>query len=118
MESLHFVRDLADELYHSLKKSDISKLGEILHRGWEAKKKFAKGVSNEKIDLMYQTAQKNGAIGGKLTGAGGGGHLLLYAESSKHPKIINEMKKLGLIHVPFAFHSSGPKILNLYDLNK
>ena len=59
-----------------------------------------------------------GAIGGKLTGAGGGGHMLLYCESTKKQNVIKKMQKLGLRHIPFKFHSGGIKILNLYDYSK
>jgi len=59
-----------------------------------------------------------GALGGKLTGAGGGGHLLLYCDTEKKQNIISEMKTLGLTQIPFDFYDKGPKILNLYDFAK
>lgn len=113
--SLHNVQDLTEEVYSSLKQSNIRNLGELLHKGWEAKKKFAKGITNNHIDKIYDSALKSGAIGGKLTGAGGGGHMLLYCEKPHQKKIIQKLKKFGLRHVPFHFHSAGPKVLNLYD---
>lgn len=118
INSLHYVRDLVEELYASIKKSDIRSVGEVLHKGWQAKKKFAQGVSNEHIDKIYELAIKAGAIGGKLTGAGGGGHMLFYCEKSKRKNLLEKMSKVGLRHVPFNFHSAGPKVLNLYDYNK
>ena len=118
MESLHFVKNLAEEMFESLKKSDITAFGELLHKGWAAKKKFAKSVSNENIDKMYETALKQGAIGGKLTGAGGGGHMLLYCENFKQPQLIEKMESMGLKHVKFNFNVEGQKVLNLYDFTK
>lgn len=118
INSLHYVRDLVEELYASIKKSDIRSVGEVLHKGWQAKKKFAQGVSNEHIDKIYELAIKAGAIGGKLTGAGGGGHMLFYCEKSKRKNVLEKMNKVGLRYVPFNFHSAGPKVLNLYDYNK
>ena len=118
IKSLHYVKQLADELYDSINNSDIRNVGEVLHKGWMAKKKFAKGVSNEYIDKIYESALKAGAIGGKLTGAGGGGHMLLYCESSKKERVIRKMQSLKLRHVPFNFHSGGIKVLNLYDYSK
>lgn len=112
------MRDLVEELYASIKKSDIGSVGEVLHKGWQAKKKFAQGVSNEHIDKIYELAIKAGAIGGKLTGAGGGGHMLFYCEKSKRKNLLEKMSKVGLRHVPFNFHLAGPKVLNLYDYNK
>ena len=70
------------------------------------------------IDSIYEKALQLGALGGKLTGAGGGGHLLLYCEPSKQQSILSEMKTRGLKHIPFSFHSEGCKILNLYDYGK
>jgi D-glycero-alpha-D-manno-heptose-7-phosphate kinase len=115
INSLNQVKDIAEKLYDSLKKSDISKFGEVLDEGWEAKKKFTQGVSNETIDRIYKSAKKEGAIGGKLTGAGGGGHMLLYCESRKQKRVIKKMEKVGLKEVKFKFFKEGPTILNLYD---
>lgn len=118
MDSLHYVKQLAEEMYVSLTKSDITAIGELLHKGWLAKKKFVKGVTNEQIDRVYETALKCGALGGKLTGAGGGGHMLFYCELSKQQAVIEKMESLGLKQVKFGFHNEGPKVLNLYDFSK
>lgn len=118
MNSLHSVKLLAEEMYESLHKSDITALGKLLHKGWLAKKKFVKGVTNERIDRIYETALKHGAMGGKLTGAGGGGHMLLYCERPKQQTVIEKMESLGLTHVKFSFNSDGPKVLNLYEFSK
>ena len=118
MNSLHYVKHLAEELYISLKHSDISRFGELLNDGWQAKKKFTTEVSNQYIDKIYESALKAGAVGGKLTGAGAGGHMLLYCEKSKRKNVIEKMQRAGLKQVPFNFHSSGQRVLNLYDYNK
>ena len=118
INSLHKVNELCKELFESLKNSDLTKVGEILDKGWMEKKNFTKEISNSKIDKIYDIALKKGAIGGKLTGAGAGGHMLFYCEPKKQKAVKNEMKRLGLKHVDFKFHQIGPKILNLYDYNK
>ena len=118
IDSLHFVKELAEEFYKSLTKSDINAVGELLNRGWEAKKKFVKGVTNENIDKIYETGLKHGSSGGKLTGAGGGGHMLFYCEVQKQKSLIEKMKSLGINQVKFDFHNEGPKVLNLYDFSK
>ena len=115
IESLHKTKSLVDDFYDLLKSADLTGLGEILHKGWMAKKQFAQGVTNKKIDKIYDSAIKLGAIGGKLTGAGAGGHLLLYCESLKQSHIIKKMEKLGIKNIPIQFHSSGPKVLNLNE---
>lgn len=118
IKSLHKAKRLVDNFYDNLKNGDLMSIGELLHQGWIAKKQFAKGVTNAKIDHIYQTALKYGATGGKLTGAGAGGHLLLYCETTKQKKVLKKMIDLGLTSVPFNFHSTGSKVLNLYDYNK
>ena len=64
---------------------------------------------------IYDAALENGASGGKLTGAGGGGHMLFYCEKSKHDGFIQKMEDIGLKHIRFKFNNDGPKVLNLYD---
>ena len=115
IESLNYVKGLAEEMNSSLKQSDITLFGELLHKGWLAKKKFTKGVSNENVNKIYDTALENGASGGKLTGAGGGGHMLFYCEKPKHDRFIQKMEDIGLKHIRFKFNNDGPKVLNLYD---
>ena len=118
IESLHYVKGLSEEMNSALKQSNITHFGELLHKGWIAKKKFAKGVSNENVDKIYDTALENGALGGKLTGAGGGGHMLFYCEKLKQDRLIKKMKNIGLKHIKFNINSDGPKVLNLYDYSK
>ena len=115
LNSLHYVKELAEDLYQSLKTSDLQSFAEILNKGWTAKKKFAKGVTNEKIDKIYESAMSSGAIGGKIAGAGGGGHILLYCEKNKQQGVKEKMKTMGLNFVKFKFHNNAPKVLNLYD---
>lgn len=116
INALHIVKDLAYEIYSSLKNNDIEKFGELLDKGWNAKKNIAKGVSNTKIDKIYDAAIKYGAKGGKLTGAGGGGHMLLYCPHTKQKTLIQKMQKHGLTHIPFKFFDDGPKILTMNEL--
>ena len=116
LNSLHKVNELAKDLFKALKKSDLTKVGEILDKGWTEKKNFTTQVSNPTIDKIYTNGIKKGAIGGKLTGAGAGGHILFYCEPKKQSSVKNEMKRLGLRHIDFKFYQHGPKILNLYDL--
>ena len=118
IEALHYVKGLSEEMNSALKQSNITHFGELLHKGWIAKKKFAKGVSNEDVDKMYDVALENGALGGKLTGAGGGGHMLFYCEKLKQDRLIEKMKNIGLKHIKFNFNRDGPKVLNLYDYSK
>ena len=117
LTSLLTVKDLAFDMHKSLKQSDITKFGELLHLGWLAKKKFAKNVSNSRIDKIYDIALKNGAIGGKITGAGGGGHMLFYCEKPKQKKLQKKLQTLGLEHVKFSFYNNVPKIIKTTDMS-
>ena len=118
IEALHYVKGLSEEMYSSLQQSDIGRFGELLNKGWLTKKKFTQNVSNENIDKIYETALKNGALGGKLTGAGGGGHMLFYCEKTKQANLIEKMNNLGLKNIKFKFNKDGHKVLNLYDYSK
>jgi D-glycero-alpha-D-manno-heptose-7-phosphate kinase len=88
---------------------DLDLFGEILHHGWELKRGLASGISNGQIDEWYARARENGAIGGKILGAGGGGFLLLYAPPERHAAIAAALPALRPI--PFSFEQQGSKIV-------
>ena len=83
--------------------------GEIMHEHWEHKKRRSGGMSNPQIDEWYELARKNGAIGGKLVGAGGGGFLMFYTED--HRRLRHAMATAGLEEVRFHFDFEGTKVL-------
>ncbi|MBN1183735.1 MAG: GHMP kinase [Bacteroidales bacterium] len=103
---------LAKELKIELLNNNIEAMGEILNTGWNYKKELAGEISNGFIDENYKTALKNGATGGKLLGAGGGGFLLFYAEEQNHDKLKKALKNLK--EVPFMFDNSGTATIH-YD---
>ena len=108
-ESLRIMAGLAGELRDALVINDLDGFGEILHQGWMEKRKLASGISNNKIDKWYDVARQNGAIGGKVLGAGGGGFLLLYAHPESFPDIMRALPEL--IPVSFKFEPQGSKII-------
>lgn len=77
---------------------------------WQAKKRLASGITNSQIDAWYELAKRNGAIGGKISGAGGGGFLMLYCEDSK-PQLREAMHKAGLRELNFRFEFEGSKVV-------
>lgn len=99
----------AENLYKDLKNNKLSAFGNLLHQSWLLKKSMAKGITTLNIDGWYKKALENGAIGGKILGAGGGGFLLLYAPKSNHQRIINCLS--GLIPIQFDFEPQGSKII-------
>jgi len=100
---------IAKDLREAFRNNNINSFGKQLHKNWLLKRKMADGVTNDKIDKWYSTALKNGAVGGKILGAGGGGFLLFYAPLEKHDKIIAALPELKL--VDFKFEPQGSKII-------
>jgi D-glycero-alpha-D-manno-heptose-7-phosphate kinase len=84
-------------------------LGELMHEHWEHKKRRSNAMSNPQIDEWYALARKNGAIGGKLVGAGGGGFLLFYTEEPR--RVRAALARAGLEEVRFRFDFEGTKVL-------
>ena len=107
--ALRRMAKLAQRLRDALSTNDLEPFGEILHQGWLEKRKLASGISNSRIDEWYERARKSGAIGGKITGAGGGGFLLLYAPPNQHGEILQALPELR--PVPFRFEPQGSKII-------
>lgn len=107
---LEKIRRLVDEGIDLLVSGlDIRGFGDLLHEGWLAKRSLSNQVSNSQVDALYQTARDAGAIGGKLTGAGGGGFLLLFVPPEKQTVVMKALP--DLIHVPFAFENFGSQII-------
>ena len=110
LPSLRRLRDMALEARTALERGDVDALGELLHANWELKRGLADGVSTPEIDAMYERARAAGAIGGKVTGAGGGGFLLLYCrpqsqeavrEALGNPRVLmNQIDRMGT-HIIF-----------------
>jgi D-glycero-alpha-D-manno-heptose-7-phosphate kinase len=107
---LRIMKDLVDEGLSVLNgNGPITGFGELLHEAWQAKRSLSPSVSNTDVDALYSRARSAGAIGGKLTGAGGGGFLLLFVEPEKHDDVRAELNEL--IHVPFKFDRGGSQII-------
>ncbi len=99
----------AHEVRRMLETGDVAGLGQLLHRGWEAKRKLAKGVSNNEMDEVYERAVKAGALGGKISGAGGGGFFLLCVPSDKRQAVRHALDNLQ--EMPFRLERGGSRIV-------
>lgn len=107
---LRIARDLVDEGISILASDrDLAEFGELLHEAWEAKRSLSTLVSNSDVDAMYTAARGAGALGGKLTGAGGGGFLLLFVPIDRQNAVREALSRF--IHVPFRFDFSGSQII-------
>lgn len=113
IDKLNQINIFSEEMNRVLEKNDITKFGQLLHENWIRKKTLVNGISTNKIDKIYDLALKNGALGGKLTGAGGGGHMLFYCEPRNQQRIKDKFKKINLRHIPFQFELKGPRIIKI-----
>jgi D-glycero-alpha-D-manno-heptose-7-phosphate kinase len=109
IENLHQVKKMGYQIKTALEGGDLHEFAHIMHQHWVNKKKRSSGISNGKIDAWYDIAMNNGAIGGKVVGAGGGGFLMFYAEDIF--KLRNAMQEVGLQEVRFRFDYDGTKVL-------
>ena len=109
IDNLHFVKELGYESKKALEKGNLKKFGELMNVHWEHKKKRSGAMSNEKINHWYDLALNNGALGGKLIGAGGGGFLMFY--TSDHVQLRRAMASAGLEEVRFRFDFEGTKVM-------
>lgn len=111
LNNLHKIKQFAMESLSILENGDLDDLGRIMHEHWQHKKERSNLMSNDVIDQFYHVALKNGATGGKLIGAGGGGFLMFYSKNTK--LIERKFAKLGLKKLDFEFDFEGTRILKI-----
>jgi D-glycero-alpha-D-manno-heptose-7-phosphate kinase len=109
IENMHFVKRLGYDSKAALEAGDLKAFGELMHCHWERKRARTSGMSNREIDGYYELARANGAIGGKLIGAGGGGFLLFYTENKARLSVA--MAAAGLREVRFRFDFGGNRVM-------
>jgi D-glycero-alpha-D-manno-heptose-7-phosphate kinase len=109
LENLHYTKELGFRSRKALESGNSPFFGELMHEHWEHKKSRSSNMSNGKIDALYEVGRANGAIGGKLVGAGGGGFLMFYTEEPK--RLRQAMAREGLEEVRFRFDFEGTKVL-------
>ncbi|CEZ19790.1 Galactokinase/mevalonate kinase [Candidatus Methylopumilus planktonicus] len=109
LNNLHYTKDIGYKSKKALEEGDLISFGELMHEHWQHKKNRSSSMSNEKINEWYELALTNGAIGGKVVGAGGGGFLMFMAKDPE--KLRQAMGKEGLEEVRFRFDFEGTKIV-------
>jgi D-glycero-alpha-D-manno-heptose-7-phosphate kinase len=109
ISNLHFIKQIGRETQEALEQGNTRRFGELMNLHWEHKKQRSPQMSNERINHWYDLAMQNGAIGGKLIGAGGGGFLMFYCE--ERSRLRQTMAAEGLQEVRFRFDFEGTKVL-------
>ena len=115
VESMHAIKEIGYKMLDAVESGNLSKVGELLDRHWQHKKKMSAGISHPRFDEIYEIARRNGALGGKITGAGGGGFFVFYVEEG-HRSFKDKMLAAGLRPLRYRFDFEGTKVLiNLKD---
>jgi D-glycero-alpha-D-manno-heptose-7-phosphate kinase len=110
VENLHYVKESGFRAKDALERGDLMEFGKIMDCHWQRKRTRSEGMTNPEIDTWYNCAMQNGAVGGKLIGAGGGGFLMFYAHDKA--KLRHAMRQVGLQEVRFGFDFEGSRIVS------
>lgn len=107
LDGLHMQKELAVEMKNALLQGSLTEFGGLLDKAWSYKKKMSPKITNDHIDELYEEAMRQGALGGKVTGAGGGGYMLLYCHYDTKHKVRNALSELGAEAIDFQFDHAG-----------
>jgi len=111
LEALHEVKALGLRMREALLHGQLHVFGDLLDEAWRAKRRVSKKISNSRIDQLYDLARQHGALGGKITGAGGGGFLLLYCESQYQDAVRQALLDQGIQDMTFSFDEQGAAVI-------
>ncbi len=111
VDSLHVTKEIGLEIKSAIQSGDFNRFGELLDLHWQNKKKRSGKISDPRVDRWYQIAKDNGALGGKLMGAGGGGFLMFYCPNDRKRDVRRAMAGEGLREMNFNFDFEGAKVL-------
>ncbi|MFI3297007.1 MAG: dehydrogenase [bacterium] len=114
IDAMHKIKQSSIEMKYALLKGDIKEFARILGEGWENKKKMATSISNSKIQDVFDVALDNGAISGKVSGAGGGGFIIFIVEPTKKRTLMNALSELDGLVMPFQFTEGGTHGWTIY----
>jgi D-glycero-alpha-D-manno-heptose-7-phosphate kinase len=109
LDAMHQIKDIGYKVKHALENGDLSEFAKLQDEHWQVKKATSGAISSERIDRWYELGLQNGALGGKVMGAGGGGFLMFYSDNGRD-KLRKAMAKEGLREIAFGFEPEGSKI--------
>lgn len=110
LESMHYIREIGYQVLGAVESGNITDVGLLFDKHWAYKKEISTKMSNPRFDEIYNIAKQNGALGGKISGAGGGGFFVFYVEE-KQGMFREKMKKMGLREMRYRFDFEGTKVL-------
>ncbi len=111
MERMHKIKALGHDILAALSEGRLDDFGALLHESWVQKRGVNRDISNDQIDVAYDAARSNGAIGGKITGAGGGGFMMVYCHEDKQEAVTKALQALGLARMDFRFDFDGAQVM-------
>jgi len=111
VDSLHRTKELGYRVKEALEQGDLERFGLLLHEHWENKKRRSDKISDPRIDQWYALARENGALGGKIMGAGGGGFFMFYCPNNRKARLRQALFAAGLREMPYDFDFEGAKVL-------
>jgi D-glycero-alpha-D-manno-heptose-7-phosphate kinase len=109
-ESMHYIKELGYEILQAVEEGNLDEVGKKFHAHWQHKKKISSKMTNPEFDKIYDVAMENGALGGKISGAGGGGFLTFYVPSG-HRKFREAMRQFNLREMRYRFDLEGSKVV-------
>jgi D-glycero-alpha-D-manno-heptose-7-phosphate kinase len=112
VDSLHSIKQVAFDVKKAIESGDLVEFGRLLDHSWQTKKNLASGITNPRIDRLMDIAKSNGALGGKLTGAGGGGYMMLFCEKANQKAVTKALVAEGLSPLDFHFDKKGATVIN------
>jgi D-glycero-alpha-D-manno-heptose-7-phosphate kinase len=115
MDALRELKQLTIKMKNALLRRELGELGELLHQEWQHKKKLSSKISGTQLDMLYDTAREHGALGGKVTGAGGGGYMLLYCRPGAKSTVAEKLKDLGCLVTDFSMEPLGLQTWRVSD---
>ncbi len=110
LDCLHEIKEIGRKIKESVEKGILTEVGRLFDQHWQLKKKLSSKISNERFDDIYRLAKKNGALGGKISGAGGAGFFCFYAEDNQK-QLRNALTQSGLVEMQYQFDFEGTKVM-------